>query len=330
MSTEDNTIESLADFIQKISKKSSKNNNTFYRGHSDLSYKLEPNIYRKNKEKSLINFEHDMFKEVIIKNPRDFEPLKLNFEKLTLMQHYGLPTRLLDLSENPLIGLYFACSKKFDKRSWKDAELIKFEIPKSLIKYYDSDAVSILSCFSKIDPERFTELNDELKQKIEESTIEKLKSRIRKNQQSAISTMHYYAVSNANDLEKREINEILNSCALLDYMTYEIGEEKPHFRKLINIEHFNNSILCVRPKLNNQRLLHQQGLFLIFGIRDGDKEKLPEFSKSNIQIEKFIIPKEKKRNILEELEIIGITEDKIYPELNMSAEFIAKKYRKRI
>lgn len=34
---------------------------------------------------------------------------------MEVAQHYGVPTRLMDLTENPLIALYFACRSKSDK-----------------------------------------------------------------------------------------------------------------------------------------------------------------------------------------------------------------------
>ena len=49
---------------------------------------------------------------------RSYEPIEL----LALLQHYGIPTRLLDVTENAFVALFFACSEHQEK----DAEVIIF------------------------------------------------------------------------------------------------------------------------------------------------------------------------------------------------------------
>ena len=71
------------------------------------------------------------------------------FDRLVRMQHYGLPTRLLDVSGNPLVALFFACYGA-PKLLNIDGEVIVFRVSSDKVRYYDSDTVSCLANLSNL------------------------------------------------------------------------------------------------------------------------------------------------------------------------------------
>lgn len=133
------TIKGYIEAIQKFS-----GDNIFYRGHSNKEYELKPGIYRGD----IIKNEDKIYRETIAKVPYDFKD-KNTIESLALMQHYGIPTRILDLTTNALVALYFACVGNEDK----DGEVIVFDIPEENICYFDSDRVTVLANLAKSDKE---------------------------------------------------------------------------------------------------------------------------------------------------------------------------------
>lgn len=102
-----NVVTSVSDFIKKIVQRDKEaGTETFYRGHADASWSLTPSIFRTRRA---LENEHLLFRDMVVHTPRSFSECKSALDYLVQMQHYGLPTRLLDVSTNPLVALYFSC-----------------------------------------------------------------------------------------------------------------------------------------------------------------------------------------------------------------------------
>jgi hypothetical protein len=124
---------------------------TFFRGHSDAKYELIPSLLRKrlNGSWQFMPREDRLCKELLIAHYDEFQGDQYCFDRLVRMQHYGLPTRLLDISGNPLVALFFACTCKPEELQ-AAGEVIIFRVSSEKVKYYDSDTVSCLANLSNL------------------------------------------------------------------------------------------------------------------------------------------------------------------------------------
>jgi len=298
----------------------------FWRGHSDQRFKMVPGIYRR--KVALSDKEHLIIKEAILRHPDVFSERRSFFERLSVLQHYEFPTRLLDITENPLVALYFACNGN----NGKEGCVTCFKVPKDKVKYFDSDTVTLLSALSNIPTPRFNGFNEELAALFNNDTssgLDVLRERIRTNsRQSVITTVTNFLSRNVKDDGLRQqIVRIFNESALLQSLLYEIRSEKPHFKPILDPRHFNNTMVCVKARYDGARITAQQGLFLLFGIKDGDKSKPSDFNENEIACRDIVVPSGSKKSLLKSLGGFGISDERMFPEMVSSARVIKGKLK---
>lgn len=253
----------------------------FYRGVNNSTYLIAPGIYRKG-EKHDENF---YFNEISVRCPQTFRTLT-NVEKLTYMQHYGCPTRLLDITTNPLVALYFACAGENDS----DGAIYIFAVNKRDVRYANSDRVQMLATLAEF---RASEQELFWNAAYENVVEDKFPQQSNGKYREKMFEQFYHAIKRHNAAFEREI-------VPLDLLT-------PQF---------------VQPNRDNPRILKQDGAFIISGLDASDKEsdnKIREFL-----VKELIIPKEAKEQLRKELEYVGINQASLFPEVDKVADYLRR------
>jgi hypothetical protein len=298
-------VTSLTGFIRKIEQiHSSASGDLFYRGHSNITHKLTPSVFRKEEWR---RSEKKIIYKAMSELPKDFDGDKYFFDKLVRAQHYGIPTRLLDVTVNPLIALFFACERDPAARS----QVIVLEVPKGDAKFFLSDAVSCKANIAQLTHEEERELS----LGIVRSCKKVLGTDFGKKK------LMDWRSSDPKKWEK--IIEEFNVLKVTSRLVQFIREEKPYFDAIIDpIDLLKQDV--VFPKRNNSRISAQSGAFLAFGIGRYATEK--SMIRQNIIKSVIEFSSDDKFKIINALSAIGITESFVYPEFERAAAQIKKSF----
>jgi len=137
------SVSNISEYVQTVCNLNStvrkytffRDDSLLFRGQSDKEYELLPSIGRNRHSAcdcTIFNEERNLVEMAKYKMPDIFRNELAPIELLALLQHHGIPTRLLDVTENALIALYFACCSDEDK----DGEVFVFKCAKQHVTNY--------------------------------------------------------------------------------------------------------------------------------------------------------------------------------------------------
>ena len=336
-----NSLEEYVHFVGGL--ETSFENPVFYRGQTNANYLLIPYALRNDPK-----YENRMIEAFIRYFAHELDACRNAVAKLALMQHYGLKTRFLDISENPLAALYFACvpCKKFRSRpstnedNW--GEIVLFQEPKkneddedddnARPKTAESSNASIIANTAFMKPNfSLWHLGSYWKKDANQSYDEKhidLTSIVRKSlivrvpqDNPRIKNQHgAFILANANtayldgqDNEHELTEYILENQKEGKLLTYAIMLKEGRF-SLDETETWHMSFSKVKP-------YDEGNEFEEFRTDPFDLRRLFYKDKNGIQ-QVVLIPPEAKEKIKKELASFNIREDFIYPDMDSVANEI--------
>lgn len=281
------TSSRLLDSVSKLQKHYSPDSDVswYFRGEACNSWRRIPSVLRDPGHREA---EKDMLIDMMTHQPNGFEAEDSFFGKLVIAQHFELPTRLLDITRNPLVALFNASEKHEHKgiECKRDGRLHVFAVPRDLIKPFNSDVISVVANFA----------------------------RLSRKQQDALlgfnSTVH-------SSLYDRTLRRLVHF----------ISQEKSYFQQRIDpLDLFR--VFVVEPQQSFHRIRAQSGAFLISAYHDNfDRDQVRRVTNAQVYDQfELTIPYGRKYDLLGELSQLAIARDQLFPSLDETAATIKQRY----
>ena len=273
---------------------SHKDHAIYFRGDSEI-FELRPSVLRRAKD-TRRSEEGEMLDELISRRPEDFSNLTSALDRWVIARHYGLKTRLLDISRNPLVALFHACfdAEKKPNINTADGRFHIFAVPTEMIKSFDSDTISAITNFARL---RVGEQNMLLGKKDVDTGPDDL------------------ATPDKHAAVRLRLNHF-------------IRQEKPYFEDRIDPKHLY-SVFVVEPRQSFERIRAQSGAFLISAFHEQfEQEQILIWNEDAPVYDYYslLVRGKAKKEILGELRLLNVTHETLYPGLQSAAESVNRRH----